>query len=74
MAYDMRNDLQETLVSKEEIAATVARLGAEISRDYEGKNPILITVPCHYRALHHGLYECVQLWQWFHHQRYRPYP
>ena len=44
MAYDMRNDLQETLVSKEEIAATVARLGAEISRDYEGKNPILITV------------------------------
>ena len=44
MAYDMRNDLQETLVSKEEIQATVARLGAEISRDYEGKNPILITV------------------------------
>jgi hypoxanthine phosphoribosyltransferase len=44
MAYDMRNDLQETLVSKEEIDAIVARLGAEISRDYEGKNPILITV------------------------------
>ena len=44
MAYDMRNDLQEILVSKEEIQATVARLGAEISRDYEGKNPILITV------------------------------
>jgi hypoxanthine phosphoribosyltransferase len=40
----MRNDLQETLVSKEEIDAIVARLGAEISRDYEGKNPILITV------------------------------
>ena len=44
MVYDMRNDLQETLVSKEEIDAIVARLGAEISRDYEGKNPILITV------------------------------
>ena len=44
MAYDMRNDLQETLVSKEEIDAIVARLGAEISHDYEGKNPILITV------------------------------
>ena len=44
MAYDMRNDLQATLVSKEEIDAIVARLGAEISRDYEGKNPILITV------------------------------
>lgn len=44
MAYDMRNDLQEVLVSKEEIQATVARLGAEISRDYEGKQPILITV------------------------------
>lgn len=44
MAYDMRNDLQEVLVSKEEIQATVARLGAEISRDYEGKQPVLITV------------------------------
>ena len=33
MSYDMRNDLQETLVSKEEIAGIVARLGAEISRD-----------------------------------------
>ena len=44
MAYDMRNDLQETLVSREQIQETVARLGAEISRDYEGKNPILITV------------------------------
>lgn len=44
MAYDMRNDLQEVLVSREEIQATVARLGAEISRDYEGKQPVLITV------------------------------
>lgn len=34
----------ETLLTAEEIAAEVARLGAEISRDYEGRHPILINL------------------------------
>lgn len=41
---DMRNDLEKVLVSKEEISEIVKSLGQQISKDYEGKEPILITV------------------------------
>ena len=41
---DMREDTKCVLVSREEIAETVKRLGGEISRDYEGKDPILVSV------------------------------
>ncbi len=41
---DIRNDVERILVSKEEIAEIVKRLGADISRDYADKSPILITV------------------------------
>lgn len=41
---DMRQDMQKTLISKEELEATVARLGQEITRDYRGKTPILVAV------------------------------
>lgn len=41
---DIRNDVERILVSKEEIAEIVKRLGADISRDYTDKSPILITV------------------------------
>jgi hypoxanthine phosphoribosyltransferase len=34
----------EVLLTAEEIAATVARLGREISADYAGKNPILVNL------------------------------
>lgn len=34
----------EILYTREEIAATVKRLAAEIGRDYRGKNPILIGI------------------------------
>ena len=34
----------EVIMSKEEIAGVVARLGREISRDYEGKNPVLVNL------------------------------
>lgn len=40
----MTNDISEILISEEEIKNTVARLGEEISRDYEGKDLILISV------------------------------
>ena len=41
---NMRNDIERVLVTKEEISEIVKKLGKQISQDYEGKNPILITV------------------------------
>jgi hypoxanthine phosphoribosyltransferase len=34
----------EVIMSQDEIAGVVARLGREISRDYEGKNPVLVNL------------------------------
>lgn len=38
------DDIDTILFSEEEIATAVARLGEEISRDYEGKNLLLLSV------------------------------
>ena len=40
----MLNDIQEVLYSEEVIQAKVRELGAAISRDYEGRNPLVICV------------------------------
>ncbi len=40
----MKNDISEILLSEEELKSIVTRLGEEISRDYVGKNLILISV------------------------------
>ncbi len=40
----MLNDIEKTLISEEELKAIVTRLGEEISRDYEGKNLMLVSV------------------------------
>ena len=40
----MKNDMLRTLVTREELETTVARLGREITEDYRGKNPLLIAV------------------------------
>lgn len=40
----MKNDISEILISEEELKNIVTRLGEEISRDYEGKNLVLISV------------------------------
>lgn len=40
----MINDIEETLISEKELSDIVARLGAEISRDYEGKDLFLVSV------------------------------
>ncbi len=40
----MINDIERVVLSKEEIADIVKRLGKEISRDYEGKNLLLVTI------------------------------
>ena len=40
----MHNDIQEVLYSQETIQKKVEELGAAISRDYEGRNPLVICV------------------------------
>ena len=40
----MEDYIQEILISQEEIETHVAEIGKQISRDYEGKNPIFIGV------------------------------
>lgn len=40
----MLKDIQEVLYSEEDIAAMVKRCGEEISRDYKGKNLLLVSV------------------------------
>ncbi len=40
----MDNDVSKVLVSEEELKETVKKLGAQISRDYEGKKLLLVSV------------------------------
>ncbi len=40
----LNNDVKEVLVSKEELAEICKRLGEQISRDYAGKNLLLVSV------------------------------
>ena len=44
MAGDMRNDIERVLFSAEQLKARVQELGAEITRDYEGKKPFFLGV------------------------------
>ena len=40
----MKNDIKEVLIPRETLTKTVAQLGAQITEDYRGKNPIMISV------------------------------
>ena len=40
----MKNDMLKTLYSKQDLEATVARLGKEITEDYRGKTPVMVAV------------------------------
>lgn len=40
----MRNDIESVFFTEEEIAEKVAALGAQISKDFEGKDPIFVGV------------------------------
>lgn len=40
----MHKDIQEILFSEEQIQAKIAELGEQLSRDYEGRNPLVICV------------------------------
>lgn len=40
----MKNDIQQVLITEEEIAAKVAELGRQISEDYKDKNLMMVSV------------------------------
>lgn len=40
----MENDIQEVLLSEEQIQTRIAELGEELSREYAGKDPIIVGV------------------------------
>ena len=40
----MENDIQEILLTEEQIRERVAQLGRELTREYEGKNPLVVGV------------------------------
>ena len=40
----MKNDIAKILISEQELANKVSELGAQISKDYEGKNLMLVSV------------------------------
>ena len=42
--YNMRQDIEEILYTEEQIAEMIARLGAEITRDYQGKELVVVGV------------------------------
>lgn len=44
MAYDMRDDIKEVYFTQEQLAAKVAQLGAQITKDYQDKNPLIVSV------------------------------
>ena len=40
----MRNDIEKVLKTETEIQEKIKQLGQQISKDYEGKNPVLICI------------------------------
>lgn len=44
MHQNMMEDIDHILLSKEELQAKVAEIGAQISKDYQGKNLLLLSV------------------------------
>lgn len=44
MSTSPHDDIEKVLISEDEIAAIVKRLGSEISRDYADKDPLIIAV------------------------------
>lgn len=40
----MKNDIEKILITEQELADKVKELGAQISRDYEGKNLMMVSV------------------------------
>ena len=70
------DDMEQVLLSQQQIREKVEELGVQISQDYAGKEPVLVSVlkgafmlygrsvPGHHHPLFHGLYGRIQLWGW----------
>lgn len=44
MEQQLHPDIESVVLSKQEIADIVSRLGSQVSTDYEGKNPLVIAI------------------------------
>lgn len=44
MAQELHPDIESVVLSEQDIQGIVSRMGTEISRDYEGKNPLIVAV------------------------------
>lgn len=44
MAHALENDIERVIFTQEQIAQRVREMGEEISRDYDGRHPLLVTV------------------------------
>ena len=44
ISENMRDDVQEVLLTEERIKARVKELGQQLSKDYAGKHPIVVCV------------------------------
>lgn len=44
MKYNMKDDLEEVLLSEKDLAKAVKKLGKQISTDYDGKNLMMVAV------------------------------
>ena len=44
MAYNMRDDIKEVYFTEEQLRDKVRELGARITEDYRGKNPLIVSV------------------------------
>ena len=44
MSKDMKNDIERVFFTEEEIEAKVKELGEQISKDFEGKDPLFVGV------------------------------
>ena len=55
------DDLERVLLGREEIAARVAELGAEITRDYAGKTPLCVGILKGATPFYCDLIRCIDL-------------
>ena len=44
MKYNMKDDIEEILLTEKDLQKAVKKLGKQISADYEGKNLMLVAV------------------------------
>ena len=57
----MHNDVKEVLFSAEDLKGIVERLGAQITKDYEGKNLLLVCVCVYYENVLFVFNACITL-------------